>query len=123
MNDRDKTDLWTALAVGAVVGIGAALLLRSTDQPEAKRLLRSLRPVQERARRVVKNASEQLERSTRGLSRRGEDLLEQGTDALSDLRRDAAKIVAQAREELEAIAQNSLKQARRTARRARRHLA
>jgi F0F1-type ATP synthase membrane subunit b/b' len=55
--------------------------------------------------------------------RRGEDLLEQGADALSELRRDAARVVAQARHELEDIAQSSVQQARRTARRARRRLA
>jgi gas vesicle protein len=123
MNDRDKTDLWTALAVGAVVGIGAALLLRSSDQPETRRLLRTLRPVQERARRAVKNASRQLEQRAQELGSRGEDLVDQGTDALADLRRDAAEIVGQAREELEQIARKSLKQVRMTARRARRHLA
>jgi len=123
MNDRDKTDLWTALAVGAVVGIGAALLLRSADQPEARRLLRTLRPVKERAQRAVKNASRQLEQRAQELGTRGEELIDQGTDALADLRRDAAEIVAQAREELEQIASKSMKQVRMTARRARRHLA
>lgn len=123
MNDRDKTDLWTALAVGAVVGIGAALLLRSADEPQAERLLRTLRPVQQRARRVAKDASKQLGRSSRRIRRGGEELLEQGSDALSDLRKDAAKIVAQARHELEDIAQSSVKQARRTVRRARRRFA
>lgn len=123
MNDRDKTDLWTALAVGAVVGIGAALLLRSADEPQAERLLRTLRPVQQRARRVAKDASKQLGRSSRRIRRGGEELLEQGSDALSELRKDAAKIVAQARNELEEIAQSSVKQARRTVRRARRRFA
>jgi hypothetical protein len=123
MNDRDKTDLWTALAVGAVVGIGAALLLRSADEPRAESLLRTLRPVQQRARRAAKDAGRKLGRSSRKLSRRGEELLEQGSDALSDLRQDAARIVAQARHELEDMAQSSVKQARRTARRARRRFA
>jgi gas vesicle protein len=123
MNDRDKTDLWTALAVGAVVGIGAALLLRSADEPAAQGLLRTLRPVQQRARRVAKQAGKQLERGTRRISHRGESLLEQGSETLSELRRDAARIVADARHELEDIAESSLKQARRTARRARRRFA
>jgi gas vesicle protein len=119
MNDRDKTDLWTALAVGAVVGIGAALLLRSADEPETKGLLRTLRPIQQRARRVATEASRQIDHSTRSLGRRGEDLIEQGAGALTDLRQDAARIVAQARQELEDIAQNSVKRAKRTARQAR----
>jgi len=120
MNDRDKTDLWTALAVGAIVGIGAALLLRSSDESETHKLLGSLKPAQQRAKRVVTKASRELGERTRGLGQRGEDLLEQGVEALGDLRRDAAKIVAQARQELEDIAQSSVKEARRTARQARR---
>jgi gas vesicle protein len=120
MNDRDKTDLWTALAVGAIVGVGAALLLRAADQPETDRLLRSLKPVQKRARRAMKSATKQLERGTRDIRGRGEDLLEHGSDALADLRRDAARIVAHARQELESVAHSSVKQAKRTAQRARR---
>jgi hypothetical protein len=123
MNDRDKTDLWTALAVGALVGIGAALLLRATDEPKPQGLLRGLRPVQKQATRVVKEAGKRFERSRRGISRRGESLLEQGADSLAELRRDAARIVAEARRELEDVAEGSVKQARRTARRARRHFA
>jgi gas vesicle protein len=123
MDDRDRTDLWTALAVGAVVGIGAALLLRAGDEPETRKLLSALKPVEDRARRGVKRAGRQLGRTTRALGHRGEDLLEQGADTLGDLRRDASRIIAQAREELEDIAHNSLKQAKRTARRARRRLA
>jgi hypothetical protein len=123
MNDRDKTDLWTALAVGAVVGVGAALLLRAAEDPQPEGVLRNLRPVQQRAKRIAESASRQLERSKRGLGRRGDDLLEQGADTLADLRRDAARIVAQARQELEDMAQLSVKQARRMARRARRRFA
>jgi len=123
MNDRDKTDLWTALAVGAVVGVGAALLLRAAEDPQPEGVLRNLRPVQQRAKRIAESASRRLERSKRGLGRRGDDLLEQGADTLADLRRDAARIVAQARQELEDMAQLSVKQARRMARRARRRFA
>jgi len=120
MNDRDKTDLWTALAVGAVVGIGAALLLRAGDEPETRKLLGRLKPVQERARRGVQQASRELGKTTRKLGQRGEDLLDEGADTLGELRRDAARIVAQARADLEDIAHSSVKQAKRTARRTRR---
>lgn len=120
MNDRDKTDLWTALAVGAVVGVGAALLLRAAEAPEPRGLLRGIRPVQKQARRVVSEAGKQLGRSTRRLGHKGEELLDQGSDALAELRHDAARIVAQARHELEDMAQHSVKQAKRTARQARR---
>lgn len=122
MNDRDKTDLWTALAVGAVVGIGAALLLRSGEETQTERLLKSFRPVQKGATRAVRSARKSIGRGARHVGDRGEDLLHDAADALAELRKDAAKIVAQAREELQAAALASFKEARRSARRAKRRL-
>lgn len=119
MNDKDKTDLWTAFAVGAVVGVGAALLLRAAEEPPS----RGLRPAQQQARRAVRKASRQVEHGTRALGRRGEDLLDRGSAALAELRREAARIVDQTRRELEDVAQSSVKHARGTVRRARRRFA
>lgn len=122
MNDRDRTDLWTALAVGAVVGIGAALLLRSGEETQTERLIKGLRPVQKSAKRAVRSARTSIGRGARQVGERGEDLLHDAVEALSELRSDAAKIVAQAREELQDAARSSLKEARRSARRTRRRL-
>lgn len=122
MNDRDRTDLWTALAIGAVVGVGAALLLRSGDESETERLLKRFTPVQKGAKRAVRSAKRQIGRKARSMGHAGEELLHDATDALGDLRKDAAKIVEQARRELQDVASSSLKEARRTARRARRRL-
>lgn len=123
MNERDRTDLWTALAIGAVVGVGAALLLRSgEEETQTQKLLKSFRPVQRGAGRAVKSARKQLSRRAQHLGSVGEELLEDGADALQSLRKDAAKIVAQARRELQDVAVSSLKEARRSARRAKRRL-
>jgi gas vesicle protein len=120
MNDRDKADLWTAVAIGAVVGIGAALLLRAEDEPRTRRLLRGLEPLQKRAGHAMRNARKGLSRHAAELGDAGEDLLHDGTRSLKALRKDAAKIVAEARRELEEMATSGMKQARRGAKRTRR---
>lgn len=123
MNDRDRTDLWTAVAIGAVVGIGAALLLRAEDEPRVTKMMKGLKPLQKKAGRAVRGARRELARHAADLGDTGEDLLKDGARSLRELRKDAAKIVAEAREELEDMAESGLKQARRTAKRTRRRFA
>lgn len=120
MNDRDKADLWTAVAIGAVVGIGAALLLRADDEPRSARLMKNLKPLQKRAGKAVRNARRTLAEQTSHLGDAGEGLLHDGSRSLRGLRKDAARIVADARRELEDIAASGMKQARRSAKRTRR---
>ncbi|MGE5863510.1 MAG: hypothetical protein ACM32J_00285, partial [Rhizobacter sp.] len=92
MNDRDKADLWTAVAIGAVVGIGAALLLRADDEPRSARLMKNLKPLQKRAGKAVRNARRTLAEQASHLGGAGEDLLHDGSRSLRDLRKDAARI-------------------------------
>jgi hypothetical protein len=120
MNDRDKADLWTAVAIGAVVGIGAALLLRADDEPRSARLMKNLKPLQKRAGKAVRSARRTLAEQASHLGGAGEDLLHDGSRSLRGLRKDAARIVADARRELEDMAASGMKQARRTAKRTRR---
>lgn len=125
MNDRDKTDLWTALAVGAVVGIGVGLLLRAGDElePRSRRLLAAAKPIKKSAQRTLGRAGRDLGRGARRLGEHGEELLAEGTEVLAGLRRDAARVLAETRRELEEMADGSVKRVRRAARRARRRLA
>lgn len=122
MNDRDKADLWTAVAIGAVVGIGAALLLKAEDEPRSERLMKQLKPLQKRAGKAVRSARRELARHAADLGDTGEDLLHDGARSLKSLRRDAARIVAEARREIEDMAESGLEQARRGAKRAKRRL-
>jgi gas vesicle protein len=119
MNDRDNTDLWTALAIGAVVGIGAALVARSRQEDnELQSVLRRLRPARKQAVRIVRNARRAVGRGAQQAGEAGEELLGASRDVLNDLRKGAREIVHSTREELQKVARESITDARKAARRA-----
>jgi len=97
MAQHDARDFVAAFAVGAVLGVGATLLLRPEPPTRTRRLLRELTPYRKRLRKQVRRASRRL----RG---RGDELkdemLAMGRDFLRDLRAEANEIVTQARAEL-----------------------
>jgi len=100
MARQDTTDFLTAFAVGAVLGIGATLLLRNSRPETAKeRLLRELKP---HSRKKIGGG-----RVARGV-RRGraaavdmaDDAIDTGRELLSEFRDEVKRIVEDARDEL-----------------------
>lgn len=64
---EDKRDYFAAFAIGAIVGVGATLLLAPNKPTGARRLLKELQPALGRARRK----SRRLTRSAGKSARRG----------------------------------------------------
>jgi gas vesicle protein len=99
MARQDTTDFLTAFAVGAVLGIGATLLLRSRPETAKERLLRELKP---HSRKKIPGG-----RVARGV-RRGraaavdmaDDAIHTGRELLSEFRDEVKRIVEDARDEL-----------------------
>lgn len=111
-DERENADIWTAVAIGAVVGIGTALIVRARQEDETHALLRRLRPVRNAAKAVRKGVG----RSAGRAGDATEELLSAGRDILDDLRQGAAEIVRTTRDELQRAARDSLKDARRVTR-------
>lgn len=61
---QDSRDYWTAFALGAIVGVGATLLL-SPDESRARKLLHEIEPALRRARRNVRGAARRGVKKTR----------------------------------------------------------
>jgi gas vesicle protein len=149
MNQREDKDFLTALAIGAVVGIGAALLFRASDDLDREKIIKRLKPLKKRAsraldhaedrasralgraaKRVRHDAADRYEQASKRVSRKMADV--QGAGRIvrkssgkiaSDVGDDVAKIMAKASRDLEASARDSVKQARRAMRRAAKRLA
>jgi gas vesicle protein len=129
MKQREDSDFMTALAIGAVVGIGAALLFRASDDLDREKIIKRLKPLKKRANRALESASRRVShkmsdardagrivgRSSRKIA---SDMGDDAAKILEDAREDAAKIVRQARREMQASARDSVKQAQRAMRRA-----
>lgn len=120
MTERDNTDVWTALAIGAVVGIGATLLMRA-QQDDTSDIVKRLRPMQRAGKKVVKAAGKRVVRGMRSARGSGEELMSAGRDVLDELQEGARDIVHETRSELRKAAREAIREAQRAARHAARH--
>jgi gas vesicle protein len=121
-DDRDHVDLWTAVAIGAVIGIGTALIVRARQEDETSDLLRRLQPVRKRAQRTAKAVRKSVGRTAHRAGDATDDLVSAGREILDELRRGAADIVSSTRDELQKAASDSLADARAAARKAARRV-
>lgn len=123
MNDRDSFDVWTAVAIGAVVGIGTALIVRARQEDDTHEIVRRLRPVRRRAEKTMKKVRREVSRRADRAGDAGEELFSAGREVLDELRKGAQEIVRDTRKELERAAQDSVAGAQKAARRAKRRVA
>lgn len=118
MNDRDNTDVWTAVAIGTIVGIGATLLVRARQEDDTHELIKRLRPVTRQAKAAAKSARDEVGRRARQAGDSGEDLLADSREILDEMRKGARELVLSTRDELRKAARESVREARNAARRA-----
>lgn len=112
MGKQDTTDFLTAFAIGAVLGIGATLLLRPEQESEAERILRQIRPLRKKAAKRMKKVGRSASHRVRDAGAAGEEMVAAGRATLGDLREEAAGIVEAAREEIVRAARDSVRHAR-----------
>jgi gas vesicle protein len=111
MNERDNTEIWTAVAVGALVGIGTALIVRARQDDEVHDIVRTLRRVRPRAEKTVKKARRSLDRQADQAVDAGEELVRAGRVLLDEFKEEATGIVRRTRRDLERAARDTLAQA------------
>jgi hypothetical protein len=117
MARQDTIDFMAAFAIGAALGVGATLLLRSGNEDHTQRLIREIAPLRKEAGKRVRKARKHFTKRMREASSTGEDLMETGREALGIFRGQVAEIIEGARKDIASAARDSLRQARRTARR------
>lgn len=100
MERQDTNDFLTAFAVGAVLGVGATLLLRSRPKTAKERLLRELRPVRRKMGRGAARMTRGLRRTGAATGEMAEDAIDAGRELLSEFRDEVRRIVADAVEEV-----------------------
>lgn len=116
MAKQDTTDLATAFAIGAALGIGATLLLRSGRESDTERILRELRPLRKRMRKRLDRAGRSASDGGRAVEQASERILETGRSVLGDFRDQVARIVQSARSEIVDTARETVKRAGEAAR-------
>lgn len=116
MRDQERNDVLVALAVGAVIGIGAALLMRGDDLSRREKLLREIRPLTKRARQGARVARDQAGRGAGAAVDAADALRGAGRDVVTDLRDEIASLVGSAGAELRRTARRTVRDTRRTLR-------
>jgi gas vesicle protein len=118
MPQRDTIDFLTAFAVGAVLGAGAALLLRPEPPSRTQRLLKELDPYRRKVRKTAARARKGFREGAAATLDLGSEVAAAGRDVLREFRKEVAEVLADARDELGQIVQEELKKALKRARRA-----
>ena len=118
MAKQETSDFLTAFAIGTVLGVGATLLLRSNKETQTERLLREIKPLRRRASKQMKRARSGISDGAEAAERFGGEILDTGRSVLSQFRDEVADIVTSARDEIVDAARDSIKGARKGARRA-----
>lgn len=113
---QDTVDFATAFAVGAVLGVGATLLL--TPEPtRTERMAKRLRTPTRQMRRSIQQAREALEEGGEAAGEFSTELIGAGRELLGEFRAEVARIVEDARADLQDAIKDASRQRRRTRRR------
>lgn len=104
MARQDSSDFLTAFAIGAALGVGAALLLGPEKPDPRRQLQKRLKP---HVRRLGKSAS-RTRRAARRMRRAAplelDEAIHAGRELLAEFRGEVARILDEARDELRALA-------------------
>ena len=117
MAENDSVDILTAFAIGAMIGVGATLLLRSEPETTTERIVKGFRPIARKARKAALRARKDYGKGVRTTRRATAELGGAGKVVLDDLQKQIEEVLASAREELSDTARRQLKVARRSLRR------
>lgn len=99
-NNSESAEYVTAFVIGAVIGAGAALLLRPEPKTRTQKLVGQLAPVARQAGKAARRAGKRYGRSIELGRRATEELTDAGMEALDQFQRRVERIVAEARDDM-----------------------
>ena len=121
MPRQDTVDFLTAFAVGAVLGVGATLLLQPQPTPR-DRINKQLQPYRKQMRRSYQRVSRGIKEGSNATSGMTTEVIGAGRELLSEFRSEVGEILEQARAELSDLVADQVKDVSKGARRVRRRM-
>lgn len=97
MKQEDTTEYLTAFAVGAAVGIGAALLLTPKPPTRRERIMKEIKPYRKKISKRAGRARKAMQDKSQDT---GEKVLDVSRAVVDDMREEVAAMVAEARAEI-----------------------
>lgn len=124
MRQEESTEYVGAFVVGALVGIGAALLLAPKPPTRRERLMKELKPYRKKVRKKVARGTARARRAVNAdPTGSAEKLLDVSRSVMDDMRDEVSAMVAEARAEIaDAVAdqlQSAQKRMKKTVKQAR----
>lgn len=111
MAERDTIDFVTAFAVGIVLGVGAALLLKPEPPTRTARILKELEPHRKRIRKSLTEARRGFGQGAGAAADVGAEIAAAGKELVQELRAEFSRLVADARRELARAAEEEARRA------------
>jgi gas vesicle protein len=109
MPRQDSVDFLSAFAVGAVLGIGATILLQPKRTPK-QQIARKWKPYRKQMRKSYEGARSAVGVGAGATAEMTSVLVDAGQDLLGEFRKEAAKILAEAQKDLQKVAQEQSKE-------------
>jgi gas vesicle protein len=117
MTEDHTTEYVTAFVVGAIVGVGAALLLAPEPPTRRERVMKDLKPYRKKLRKQTAKMRKQAGKQMSAAGDWGEDLAAASRVVAQDLRDEMAQLVADARDEIADAMETQLESAHSSLRR------
>lgn len=108
MSDDRTTEYVTAFVVGALVGIGAALLLAPDPPTRREKLMKELKPYRKTLGKKTARMRQQVGRQVDAAGDWGEEVRAAGQAVVADLREEVAELVADARDQIAKAVENQV---------------
>lgn len=113
MPQRDTIDFTAAFAVGAMLGIGATLLLRPTRPTRRERIGHEMKPRREKVRRRARRARKELGHGADATAELGEEVVAAGRQLVKELRKEWKILIDDARRDVARAVDDQIRTARR----------
>lgn len=108
MTKDNSNEYVVAFAVGALLGVGAALLLAPEPPTRREKIMKELKPYRKKLRKKSAAARKQMGRQASAASDFGDELVAAGRAVMQDLREEVADLVADARSEIASTVETQL---------------
>lgn len=120
MPRQDTVDFLTAFAVGTVLGIGATLLLQPERPSARERVSKQLKPYRRRMERSYGQLRGGVREGADATSEFTGEVVSAGRELITEFRDEMARILGDAREELQDMTREQVRGVSQQAKRARR---
>jgi len=121
MPRQDTIDFVTAFAVGAVLGIGTALLLQPDRSPQ-ERVKQQWKPYRKQMQKSYGETRHAVGEAAHATGDMTTELVSAGRELLTEFRSEAAKILKDTRSDLEELTQDQVKELSKQLKRSRKKL-